>query len=474
MESREETLPQVHALRDRWTDTDEVVPPGDALRAAHSEGHDAYTPALPAPALQEAEMAEEPEPACAVAAPPVAPRASAASPVTQKRVPPGGIAAVQRRDGARRLLRWAGVGIVAGLLCAGIARLALARGATPPPTGGWRHATGVGETEPGLTQVVPVEIETPVAGDVSDDAAAVAAERESTADEPSPPAGLDGAEVEARANVEVPAAAAASSPAPSAAGATAGVSEPARAVLPTKSSPRPTGSPGAPRRSRAVERTAEARPDRAGQANRAQRAMWRAAAQPSALDLVQAAWDAGEWEEAAAIGSGSRELEPRRLGVLAGRFGRALERARGLRGVAAAPALEEALGIAEEIGRHSEAARDVRRMLAALHREAATSAEARSDVQAALFHVEQALAVLPGDPASRAVRSLLATRSRAVYLEGYALQDLDPAAALRRFDLAVRLGGASDTWSRKAAARAARLRGEARSEPPQPERTDGV
>ena len=177
------------------------------------------------------------------------------------------------------------------------------------------------------------------------------------------------------------------------------------------------------------------------------------------LDLVRGAWDAGAYEDAAAIGGRAHDLEARRLGALARRFGRALVRARERRGVAAAPALEEALAVAEEIGRPAPPVDEVRRMLASLHREAAATAERAGNLESALFHCEQAIAVLPSDAASRGMRGRLGARARDVYLEGYSIQELDPVGALRRFDLAVRLGGGGDPWAAKAAARAAQLRG---------------
>jgi hypothetical protein len=179
------------------------------------------------------------------------------------------------------------------------------------------------------------------------------------------------------------------------------------------------------------------------------------------LELVRSAWDAGAYEDAATIGAHAADVGARRLGSLAARFGRALAKARGRTGVAAAPALEEALGIAEEIGRPAPPVDDVRRTLAALHVAAAGKAEAGGDLGGALFHCEQAAAVLPAHPETRNLRQRLAARAREIYLEGYSLEELDPATALRRFELAARLGGPGDPWAAKATARADRLRRDA-------------
>src|SRR5690606_31464470 len=147
-------------------------------------------------------------------------------------------------------------------------------------------------------------------------------------------------------------------------------------------------------------------------------------------DLVErlwAAWEAGALQDVQALASRARDPAAARIGALARRFERAVRRARQARGLAAVPALEEALGIAEEIGRRSLAADEVRGALAALHVEAAEAAIAAGDWEGALHHGEQALAIRPGSREAGALRARLAERAGAFYREAYALPRLDPA-----------------------------------------------
>jgi len=183
------------------------------------------------------------------------------------------------------------------------------------------------------------------------------------------------------------------------------------------------------------------------------------------LERMWAAWDAGALDELAAAGWGATDREVRRLALLAERFARALEEARGARGVAAVPALERALGIAEEVGRDAPLVQEVRRTLAGHHRAAARRAAEQGDWRGAVHHCEQALAVLPHDAEARTLRAQLATRARAIYLESYALQHLDPAGALRLAEVAALVAMPGDPEREKATALAARLREEVGGSP---------
>ncbi len=178
----------------------------------------------------------------------------------------------------------------------------------------------------------------------------------------------------------------------------------------------------------------------------------------SLLPVLRAAWEAGALDEAVALGREAAAVEAQHFASRVERFARALSRVRESRGVAAAPALEEALGWAEEIGGNAPQVVEVRRALAALHRSAAHRAEEGGDLRGALHHCEQALAVLPGDPEAAAIRKRLAGSAGPIFLEGYALQHLDPAGALQRFELAARLALPGDPWAAKAAAWTERLR----------------
>ena len=178
------------------------------------------------------------------------------------------------------------------------------------------------------------------------------------------------------------------------------------------------------------------------------------------IGRMWAAWEAGAFDDLAAAGWGASDLEVRRLALLAERFGRALAEARAARGVAAVPALERALGLAEEIGRDAPHVREVRHALAAHHRVAARRATDQGDLRGAVHHCEQALAVLPQDGEARALRSQLGTKARTLFLEGYALQHLDPSGALRLAELAALVATPGDVDGEKAADLAARLREE--------------
>lgn len=178
-------------------------------------------------------------------------------------------------------------------------------------------------------------------------------------------------------------------------------------------------------------------------------------------DLVErlwAAWEAGALQDVQALASRARDPAAARIGALARRFERAVRRARQARGLAAVPALEEALGIAEEIGRRSLAADEVRGALAALHVEAAEAAIAAGDWEGALHHGEQALAIRPGSREAGALRARLAERAGAFYREAYALQHLDPAEAIRLAERARLLAAPGGEVADKAARLAARLR----------------
>lgn len=179
------------------------------------------------------------------------------------------------------------------------------------------------------------------------------------------------------------------------------------------------------------------------------------------LEDVQLAWQAGALDEVVALARASGDPAALRLADRARRFARAVVRARHAPGLAAVPALEEALGIAEEIGRRAPAVDEVRERLAGLHRAAAERAFRSGDRKGALRHVEEALATRPGDREASKLRQTLAAEAATVHREAYALQHLDRARAAALAEEAALLALPGDPVGERARALAARLRGEA-------------